>query len=159
VLPTVFVFDTSAFSQLRSYFPNQFPSFWKQIDSLVDAGGITSVRDVRKEFDRRPQSEWLEAWLKKHSTIFQVPGPDETAFVAEIFKVKHFQALVGQQQRLRGEPVADPFLIAAAKVRGGCVVTQETKRPNAAKIPNVCEHFGVACTSFEGFMAQNAWSY
>ena len=49
-------------------------------------------------------------------------------------------------------PVADPFVIALAKVRDGCVVTEETMRPNAAKVPNVCEHFGIEYTNVEGFM-------
>jgi len=66
---------------------------------------------------------------------------------------------VGEQQRLRGFPVADPFVVACARVRNGCVVTEEAKKPNAAKIPNVCEHFGLECTNVEGFMARNDWQF
>jgi len=51
--------------------------------------------------------------------------------------------LVTETQRLKGQPVADPFVIASAKVRGGAVVTEELKREHAAKIPNVCQHFDV----------------
>jgi hypothetical protein len=47
--------------------------------------------------------------------------------------------------------VADPFVIACAHVREGCVVTQEKGKPNAATIHNVCDHFGVRSTDFEGF--------
>jgi hypothetical protein len=45
--------------------------------------------------------------------------------------------------------------IASARVRGGCVVTEEANKPNAAKIPNVCEHFGIHWTNVEGFWKQN----
>jgi len=83
----------------------------------------------------------------------------ETLFVSKIFSVRHFQYLVGQKQTLKGTPVADPFLIASAKVRKGCVVTGEKKKPNAAKIPNVCEYFGIDCTNLEGFMEREGWSF
>jgi hypothetical protein len=42
---------------------------------------------------------------------------------------------------------------------GGTVVTQERLKPNAAKIPNVCGHFGTACTTFEGFLKAKGWSF
>ncbi|MEE8526835.1 MAG: DUF4411 family protein [Thermoanaerobaculia bacterium] len=61
--------------------------------------------------------------------------------------------------RLLGKPVADPFLIAAAKVLDGCVVTEESFPPNAARIPNVCEHFGIDWTNFEGFLERNGWTF
>jgi hypothetical protein len=50
-------------------------------------------------------------------------------------------------------------VIAKAKVVGGCVVTQEKKKPQAAKIPNVCEHFGIHCVNLEGFMEQENWTF
>lgn len=50
-------------------------------------------------------------------------------------------------------------LVAAAGARGGCVVTEEANTQNAAKIPNVCEHFGVDCTNVEGFMERESWTF
>jgi hypothetical protein len=55
--------------------------------------------------------------------------------------------------------VADPFVIAAAAIRGGTVVTQEHLKPNAAKIPNVCDHFGIPWTDVEGFMVHQSWNF
>jgi len=55
--------------------------------------------------------------------------------------------------------VADPFLIACAKVRGGTVVTEEGNKPNAAKIPNICGHFRVPCTNVEGFLTASGWRF
>ena len=66
----------------------------------------------------------------------------------------HFRNLVSEYERLQARPVADPSVIACAQVREGCVVTQERGKPNAAKIPHVCDHFGVRCTDFEGFLAE-----
>ena len=75
------------------------------------------------------------------------------------FPVIYVNSLVRQQERLQGKPVADPFVIAKAKVHNGCVITQEVKKPNAARIPNVCEHFGVDCLNLEGFMEREDWTF
>jgi hypothetical protein len=81
-------------------------------------------------------------------------------FVATIFEVAHFQGLIRQQERLQGRPVADPFVIAkAARVDDGCVVTSERFKENAAKVPNVCKHFGVAYIDLEAFMARENWTF
>jgi len=80
-------------------------------------------------------------------------------FVKEIFSVSHFRQLVAQKQRLRGTPVADPFVIASAKARQGCVVTEEESKPNSAMIPNVCEYFEIDCVHVEGFMEREDWSF
>lgn len=120
---------------------------------------VVSIREVYNELERQMAETWLWDWLREHRSMFLTPGPEETAFVAEIFKVIHFRALVGEKQRLRGSPVADPFLVACAKVRNGCVVTEEAKKPNAAKVPNVCEHFDIECTNVEGFLARNDWQF
>ena len=80
-------------------------------------------------------------------------------FVGEIFSVPHFHALVKEKSLLDGHPCADPFVIARAKVIDGCVVAEERQKPNAAKIPNVCEHFGIDCTNLQGFMQREGWTF
>ena len=80
-------------------------------------------------------------------------------FVSQIFSVPHFQALVPEKSQLDNRPCADPFVIARAKIINGCVVTEEKWKPNAAKIPNVCEHFGIDCTNLQGFMEREGWTF
>jgi len=118
---------------------------------------VVSVREVLKEFSS--QKQWLMDWIKKQGTMFLTPTSAETDFVAKIFQVPHFQNLVTETQRLRGQPVADPFVIACAAARKGCVVTEEAPKPNSAKIPIVCQHFGVECTNLEGFLAARNWKF
>jgi hypothetical protein len=50
-------------------------------------------------------------------------------------------------------------VIARTKLRGGTVMTEEVKKQGGAKIPNVCEHFGVTWTNLEGFLADNGWEF
>ena len=53
---------------------------------------------------------------------------------------------------LKGLPVADPFVIAAAKVHGGCVITDESFKKGAARIPTICTEFEVECINIEQFL-------
>ena len=80
-------------------------------------------------------------------------------FVNSIFQIPHFQYLVSAKQRLKGNPVADPFVIAAARIKEGCVVTEEDKKKNSARIPNICDHFNIPCTNVEGFMEMENWKF
>jgi len=155
----IYVFDTSSLVVLKNFYPTNFPSLWSQWDTLVQNGTVVSVREVRAELENRDGTDFIQEWVKRNKSIFMTPTPDELMFVSQIFSILHFQALIGTQATLRGTPVADPFVIAAAKVKSGVVVTEERLKPNAAKIPNVCQHFKVPCTNLEGFMSQQSWSF
>jgi len=154
-----YVFDTSAFIIIGHYYPDQFPTFWNRFNAAVDAGEIVSVRETLNELSTKASRPWLADWVKNNSNIFQVPHAEEMRFVKEIFLIPHFQMLVSGKALLTGRPAADPFIIAAAKVLGGTVVSEETKKPNAARIPNVCEHFGIPCLTVEGFLAEKKWTF
>jgi hypothetical protein len=154
-----FLFDSSSIRVLSNYYAERFPSFWQRFDEAVADGRVLSVREVYNELGFQLSGKWIWAWIESHKQMFLQPTAAEAAFVAQIFAVPHFRSLVGEMQRLKGRPVADPFVIASARVRGGCVVTEEANRPNAARIPNVCEHFGVHWTNVEGFLNQNQWTF
>ncbi len=155
----LYVLDSNSFIVLSHYFPNRFPTFWSNLNAHVRDGHVISVREVKKELSRGGDRSHLEKWINDNRAIFLTPSKGEMDFVAQIFAVPRFLELVRSKQILKGMPVADPFVIAAAKARGGCVVTEETEKPNSARIPNVCSHFGVDCTSLEGFMEREGWSF
>lgn len=155
----IYVFDSSPLIDLfRYYYPNRFPSLWENFDALVSEHRIISVREVRKELEG--YGDRLSDWVKGHREFFLTPTTDELRFVAEIFKIAHFQMLVRKREQLQGNPVADPFVIAKAQaLEEGRVVTQEVKKPNAARIPNVCEHFDIPCLNLEAFMENENWRF
>jgi hypothetical protein len=153
-----YLFDTSSFRVLSHYYPDRFKTFWKQFAESVSAGHVLSVKEVYNELERYSDN-LMWPWAQEHKHVFAPPTDDEANFVGVIFSVDHFRALIGSKQILQGRPVADPFLIASALMRGGCVVTEEEHKPNAAKIPNVCEYFNVNCTNVEGFLHQNGWEF
>ncbi|MDJ0600396.1 MAG: DUF4411 family protein [Crocosphaera sp.] len=154
----IYIFDTNSFRVLSHYFPEIFPTVWEKIDLLVNNGNLISVREVYNELNRGSESFIID-WAKENKKVFVTPTPDEMMFVSQIFAVPHFQTLVTKKQRLKGTPIADPFIIAAAKVKEGCVVTEEVFKPNAAKIPNVCQYFNIDCTNVQGFMKRESWRF
>ena len=154
-----YVFDGDSLINLfRHYYPERFPTLWHRFDTLVSEDKVVSVREVFNEIGSREDA--LATWAKgQKRMLFSESTVEELEFVARIFRVRHFQAMIRKKERLKGKPVADPFVIARAKVLGACVVTQEKTAENAAKIPNVCGHFDVACTNLEGFMEREAWRF
>lgn len=155
----VYIFDTNSFIVISHYFPERFPTFWKQLDDYILGGRILSVREVFNELNNNSSKPHLLEWMKKNKDIFLIPSHSEMTFVNSIFQVPHFQYLVSAKQRLKGTPVADPFVIASAKIKGACVVTEEYKKKNAARIPNICDHFEIDCTNIEGFMRMESWEF
>ena len=155
----VYVFDSSSFIVVGHYFPSNFPSFWERFNSAILESQIVSVREAYRELDNRATRHHLIDWVNRNKEIFLVPSPEETQFVAEIFSVRHFQQLINEKQRLTASPAADPFIVASAKVRNACVVTEESFKKNAAKIPNVCDHYGIECVTIQGFMDKERWRF
>jgi replicative DNA helicase len=119
----IYVFDTSSLRALQHFYPRVFKSIWEGLDSLAQQQRLISTREVFNELERQAVSEEVLTWAKANKAMFTTPGNAELQFVAEIFKIKHFQALIGVQQRLKGTPVADPFVIACARINNGTVVT------------------------------------
>jgi hypothetical protein len=155
----IFVFDNSSLSRLKHFFPDIFKSIWLGLDVLIQKKELISTKEVWNELQRGVPVKFVNDWLKDRKNIFTTPNDAELQFVATIFQVRHFQTLIGEQQRLKGTPVADPFVIACAHVLKGTVVTEERLKPNAAKIPNVCEHFQIPCIDLQEFMRQQGWEF
>lgn len=154
-----YVLDTSALSALfRNYYRERFPSLWSSFDALVEKGEILSTREVAREIQDNPPGS-LRDWAEEHESLFATPTAAEGSFVREIYAVAHFQQNIERKKLYKGGKNADPFVIARAAVDGGVVVTMETLRPNAARIPNICEHFEIAWLSLEGFMEAEGWRF
>ncbi len=156
---TVYVFDSGALIDLfHHYYPARFPTLWEQFGRLVSDNQISSTREVYNELIE--YGDDVSEWCNRMRQIFTTPNLRELTAVREIFQVNHFQAMIRKKERLAGRPVADPFVIAKARnTPDSCVVTTEKNRPNAAKIPNVCDHFRIDWENLEGFMERENWSF
>lgn len=124
---------------------------------------ITSTREVRPELEGTSQPAGYHfdfvQWTRDHSHLFPTPTAEEATFVGQIFQIRHFQQLIEKKKLLKGGFNADPFLVARAAVLRATLVTMESKPPNGAKIPNVCERFGIECINVSMFMEREDWVF
>ena len=137
-----YCFDTSSFihASLRAYPPLNFPSFWKNLDALIQSGKVTCLKAVLTELEKKDDD--LLKWAKAHSKILIVEHDQEIqATVSVIMADPVLQKLVDIN---RDRSAGDPFVVATAKTRGLTLVTQEDYgRKTAVKMPNVCDALGV----------------
>jgi hypothetical protein len=126
-------------------------------DEMIDEDRITSTREVLREIEDRDVG--LYHWAQNNHRVFTTPNAKEGAFVAEIYKVAHFQQNIERQKILQGGKNADPFIIARAAVKGYSVVTKENHKLGAVKIPNICKHFNIKCLTLEEFMEAEKWRF
>ena len=159
---TDYCLDTNTISSIfRFYYRDSFPSFWENFSDLVGSGRASSVSEVEIELSRSPGLVSAVQELKGlNQEFFSLPSSTEQEYVTEIFGVRRFRSLLGGGTAARGNPVADPFVIAKARAFPGiCVVTEEIYRPNAAKIPNVCEHYGIECINLQQLLQREGWQF
>jgi hypothetical protein len=155
----MYVLDTNAFYTLGNYYPSRFPTIWERIDNLVREGRFLSVKEVRKEIEHNCPFEHIECWVSINRRIFRKPNSRELEVVTQIFQRKQFLGLVRRNHILKGMPVADPFIVAAAKIHEGTVVTQESFKSGGARIPTVCKEFDVAFINIEEFLEREKLQY
>lgn len=153
----MYIVDTCSFEKMFQFYPNRFRILWNNINRLTQEGKLLSVYEVYKELNRGLAVKWKE----DNKKIFPKVSEEEAEFIKEIFKAEngHFQSCIRNTQLLKGSPVADPFVIASAKVRSATVVTEESYKPKSSKIPNICEFFSIPCITFEGVMEREGWEF
>ena len=157
---TQYILDTNTLSQLfRFYYRNNFPSLWTKFNHLVMDGRILSTREVLRELGDGRQAELAYIWAAGHEYLFPDPGTEEVLFVSRIFGVRHFQQNLQRKKHKPRRRGADPFVIAQAKRTGGTVVTEESKPPNGARIPNICERFEIPCINLQQLMDRENWIF
>ncbi|MBU6439436.1 MAG: DUF4411 family protein [Betaproteobacteria bacterium] len=155
----MYVLDTNVISNLhKNYYRKRFVSLWQAFDMLVADGKITSTREAYHELqDGVPGAD--TEWAKANEMLFAAPDATEGTFVGRIYSVGHFQANIEKQKLFKGGRNADAFIVARAYAVRGTVVTMERLKPNAVKVPNICEHFGIPYLDLEGFMEAESWEF
>jgi len=155
----IYVFDNSSISRLKHFFPTVFEGMWSELNAFAENGSIISTREVQNELKRGAANPIIDAWIEKNKHIFIIPTQDELLFVREILAHKAFKSSIGTKQTMAGSPVADPFIVALAKIKNGTVVTEEKYKANSGKIPTICAHFKIQCLNLEEFFQAHNFKY
>jgi hypothetical protein len=117
------------------------------------------VREARLELKRRFDESVVKLLETANPDFFEDPTVEELSFITQIYSVAHFRQNLDRKKLLQGGYFADPFIIAKAWVKDATVVTEEDQPPHGARIPNICEHFAIACVKLEGFLVIEDWRF
>jgi len=150
-----YVFDSGPFIGLKNYPPDVFSSLWSNLSQLIQDGNIISSSEVLREIEN--YDDEIAEWAKLNKQIFIKPTIEEQLLIQQIL-AKH-PDLVKEEAILLGKPYADPFVIAQAKSHNCILVHSEKLKPNAHKIPNVCQDFGVAEIALFEFFRKEKWNF
>lgn len=151
----VFLVDSNSFmTPFRFYYAfDLVPAYWKELVKHIKAGRIVVLDNVKEEIDKGDDD--LSKWIQSLDGLTVIPKVTEQT-VVHYQKIIQYIASCGLYKEsalntwAQGN-IADPWLIASAKVNGYTLVTEEKpssglskKTPNkGAKIPDVARYFGV----------------
>jgi hypothetical protein len=144
---SLFLLDSNIFIEAKNrYYGFDFcPAFWDFLDREIDKTTILTIKEVYNELSHGGDD--LANWIKERKdSPFFIPFDDEDT-QKEFAKIAQYVVSnFSQAEANKFLDVADPWLIAKAKVLGATIVTQEVLAPantKKVKIPNICVHFGV----------------
>jgi len=155
----MYILDTNVFRALGHYYQSRFPTIWAHLDDLANNQELGSVKEVLRELESNCPFGVVEDWVKTHRSIFRPPSVQEMRIVAEIFEKEQYRGFVKKQNILKGRPVADPFIVAAAKVQKACVVTLELEKAGGARIPTACKELNIKCINLEELFEKENLGY
>ena len=149
----------------RAYYPFDFaPSFWQQLRPKISLDKIAVLDKVRDELLKGTDelSTWIsdlpnECILSTQDTQILQKYRDVLSFIQQ--SDKYSEAALRRWSQL---DIADPWLIAAAKVYGYTLLSfeqsagtiPEGSRSKNPKLPDVARHFQVPYTSLFDMMRQ-----
>ncbi|MEA2019966.1 MAG: DUF4411 family protein [Campylobacterota bacterium] len=143
----LYLLDSNIFIEAKNrYYGMDFcPAFWDFLDAQIIKTNIVSIKDVYTELTKGTDD--LGQWIKERKDSgFFLPVEDEETQMEFMKIVQYVSDHYSQEEANRFLNVADPWLIAKAKVLNATLITQEVLAPSntrKVKIPNICQQFGV----------------
>jgi hypothetical protein len=132
---------------------DSFPTYWLRMEESIRGKRLLSIDEVLEEIERK--DDGLRKWAKEQNGFFFPLTPEIQTEVTEILGA--FPKMVDSRQR----NMADPFVIALAKVKEMTVVTEErnpgtNKRPT---IPYVCEEMNIRRINVLEMLRELKWKF
>lgn len=165
--PSIYIVDTSSYIDMKLHYPMRaFPTFWRNIESLIRDGRIQSPITVLEEISRKDDE--LTEWSKyNHDRVFYDYSPSILEIVEEILRI--FPNLIDPSKE---HDQADPYVIAMAmdkriqislSPQEAIVVSEERintrRKSKKTPIPAVCTHFRVPCLTIVDLILREGWEF
>jgi hypothetical protein len=137
------------------YPPTVFPGIWDSLSELIDKEVVVASEEVFHEI--KPGDD-LYDWVNARKKMFLPLDADVQQAVTDILSIH--TAWIPPD---RSKNMADPFVVAVAKVHGCTVVSGETwsnsPKPENVRIPNVCHGLGIRHITFLELMREQGWMF
>ena len=153
--PPEYSIDTSALldGYTRHYTPDVFLGVWERLSEFARSGGVVAVEEVKVELEKKASDE-VYNWVKRHLQFIPLDTHVQQAAM-EILREHPRLVMKGKSRS-----IADPFVIAVARVYACKVVTGELRRNlSRPNIPDVCEALGVPWTNLLGMFREQHWQF
>lgn len=140
-----------------------FPSYWDKLITFADNHLINMNKHVFEEIaheSREEEKDNLQLWLENDFSAREFDITNDIVGVwQEVLQYIYHSPIYNQRafDSWANTSVADPWIVATAKVHNLTVVTLETEETNLnsgsptkkVKIPEVCKAFGVECGTLQ----------
>lgn len=148
--------DTSAILDgwVRYYPRDVFPTLWDNLEGMIAKRRLVAPQEVLLELSKNDDE--LHKWARLQDGFFC--DLDEATQIATAEILAKFPKLVNNE---RNRSIADPFVIALAKVRNCVVITGEKRRgnPERPKIPDVCDGYKIKCINLLELIRVEGWQF
>ncbi len=137
-----YIIDTGSLIRIGKHYPVDADIVWNGLINLVESGILRTVSEVLVELERNDEESYRRLKPLTRSIVIK-----ETAAILLVVREigDEFPRLVGVGIP-HGQNRADAYVIAAARVNGMAVVSDESRNdPKQRRIPAACDHFGVEC--------------
>lgn len=154
----MFLLDTNIIRTLLFHFPKKgeyFERVWECLDNRMIDGTVASVDECYNELLVQFSKDHASIkWILERKRYFLNPTCEESTIIRELFCLSKMRESIHTKNIYNGNPSADVYIAAKAKALSATVVTAEEYKPHSSQLPNICEHLGVECISFDDFMEQ-----
>ena len=140
--------DTGVFIEpWNKYYSPQFTKgYWELLHKMAENGVVFSPVEVKREIGKIDDE--LLKWVKDKD-FFKEPDDGVQKYLKKI--MKNYPRLV---DNIKGRSIADPWVIAHAKIEDALVVTTEQEASKKIKIPDVCKKENIPCIDIHDFVKE-----
>ena len=124
-----------------------FTPIWEALDDMISSGQLLTSSEILDEL----KDDDLIKWIKTRKDFF-VPLSKEIQEQVSIILEKYPDLI---KMKSTSNSNGDPFLVATAITKSGCIVTNErlgSGNNGDVRIPNVCKGFDIAYMNLHSFL-------